>query len=169
MGHRCIYKTKTTLWNICWNFITFFFFPQPRISYIAFTSRFTIYMRHLLCPVSHPLDPLFLQTLLWKPAANRCLTGVSGPIAPQIFHFLPWDIFFFFNHSTGIMETYLKYGNHTSAACVHERVNTLDQWVTSMNKCCSLLLFRWAVLKQILQSFPKGLEEGSPSRPQEDQ
>lgn len=94
MGHRCIYKTKTTLWNICWNFITFFFFPQPRISYIAFTSRFTIYMRHLLCPVSHPLDPLFLQTLLWKPAANRCLTGVSGPIAPQIFHFLPWDIFF---------------------------------------------------------------------------
>lgn len=55
-----------------------------------------------------------------------------------------------------MMETCLMYGSHTSAACVHERMNTLDQWVTSMNKCCSLLLLRWPVLKQILQSFPKG-------------
>ena len=143
-----------------------FFFPQPRDSYIAFTSRFTIYMRHLLCPVSHPFGPPFLQTLLWKTEANRCLTGVSGPIAPQIFHFFPWDIFF----SLVTAQVLWKHTWHMEIRSLCTRkINTLDKWVTPMNKCCSHLLLRWAVLKQILQSFPKGLEEGSLSCPQKDQ
>lgn len=168
MGHRCIYKT--TLWNICWNFIIFFFLfsPAQNFLYSFYKQVHNLYETSVVSSFTS-IGPTFSANLAMETSclqvSNRCI----WPHSTSNLSLFALGHFFFFNHNTGVMETYLMYGNHTSAACVHERVNTLDQWVTSMNKRCSLLLFRWAVLKQILQSFPKGLEEGSPSRPQEDQ
>ena len=45
MGHRCIYKTKSTLWNICWNFIIFFFLfsPAQRFLYSFYKQVHNLY------------------------------------------------------------------------------------------------------------------------------
>lgn len=157
MGNRCIYIKPKLLYKISAEISSIFFpsfVPGPENSYRAFKSGFTSCMRHLLCPVSHPFSPPFLQTLLWKPAANRCTWSDSATNLSL------------FDHSTDVVETCLASASQQPGYAKESALLTNGEqvWVNAVF-CCAGGQF-WS---KFCKASPRVLMEGSPSCPQGDQ
>lgn len=137
------------------NFLQFFFlllFPAQRILTELLKVGLPC-MRHLLCPVSHPFSPPFLQTLLWKPAANRCTWSDSATNLSL------------FDHSTDVVETCLASASQQPGYAKESALLTNGEqvWVNAVFYCAGGQF--WS---KFCKASPRVLMEGSPSCPQGD-